>query len=126
MVQKVGLILGWNAEKSPEIAFGLVGLPLRAWKLKTVVTMSLHSPRKLPCLFGHPTWGTAFSAGVLGNETDCCSLFQATHCFLKILLREVWEVYISPPKGNGKGLHVAGSDNQICRQHMQQRRWSSG
>ena len=53
--------LGWNEEKSPEIAFGVVGLPLCACKPKTVVTMTLHSPRTLLGLLVHPTCGFAFS-----------------------------------------------------------------
>ena len=55
------MFLGSNEEKSPEIAFGVVGLPLCACIPKTVVTMTLHSPRTLLGLSVHPTWGCAFS-----------------------------------------------------------------
>ena len=55
------LFLGRNEEKSPEIAFGVAGLPLCACKPETMVTMTLHAPRTLPGLFVHPTWGSGFS-----------------------------------------------------------------
>ena len=60
--QKVGVLLVGNEEKSLKITFEVVGLPLGACKPKTVVTMTLHSPRTLPGLFVHPTWGSVFSA----------------------------------------------------------------